>query len=133
MIRTFGMTVALYSLPFSLFMWYNRPESSYPYEYLLCNLLLGSSINLAILMQCLTDYCKAFVFLCLPHTMGNSPHLPQLWSHLWRCPYLSGSCYSSSWSQKVARISRQLPCFCGQVCVPPEYFCIEALRAICPV
>ena len=61
LIRVFGMTVALYSLLFSWFMWYNKPVSSYPYESLLWNLLLGSSINLAILMQCLSDCCKAFV------------------------------------------------------------------------
>ena len=46
--------MALYSLPFSLFMWYNKSVSSYPYKCLSWNLLLGSSMNLAILMQCLS-------------------------------------------------------------------------------
>ena len=55
LIRVFGTTVALYSLPFSLFMWYNNPVLLYPYESLSWNLLLGSSTNLAILMQCLSD------------------------------------------------------------------------------
>ena len=61
LIRDLRMTVALHSLPFSLVMWNNRPLSSYPYESLSWNLLLGSSINLAILMQFLSDCCKAFL------------------------------------------------------------------------
>ena len=57
----FGTTVALYSLPFSLFMWYNKLVWSYPYESLSYNLLLVSFIYLAFLMQCLSDCCKPFV------------------------------------------------------------------------
>ena len=30
--KVFGLTVALYSLPFYLFMWHNKPVSSYPYD-----------------------------------------------------------------------------------------------------
>ena len=58
LIWVFGTTVTLYALPFSQFMWYNNLVSSCPYESLSWNLLLGSSISLAILMQCLSDCCK---------------------------------------------------------------------------
>ena len=45
---------------FPVYVVYSKPVSSYPYESFSWNLLLGSSINLSILMQCLSGCCKAF-------------------------------------------------------------------------
>ena len=42
-----------------------------PYECLSWNLLLGSSINLANLMQCLSDCCKAFMLVNLTSYNGQ--------------------------------------------------------------
>ena len=58
--------------------------------------------------------------------------LHQLGFCLWRHPHPSGGCYAFSWSQRVTRINNQVPCFCGLVCAPPEYSCLEALGTSCP-
>ena len=34
---------------------------------------------------------------------------------------------------KGSQYRKWLPCFYGQICTPPEYFCLEALGTICPV
>ena len=133
LIRVFGMTVALYSLPFSQFMWYNKPVSSYPYESLSQNLLLGSSINVAILMQCLSDCCKAFVLVNSTSHIGEQSSLTSTLVSFIEMSLSLGGCYSSSWLQSVAGINSQLPCFYDQVCAPPEYSCLEALWTICQV
>ena len=130
MIRVFRMTVALYSLLFSLFMWYNKPVSSYTHGSLSQNLLLGSPINLAILMQCLSDCCKGFVLVNSASHNGQQSSPTSTWVSFMETSSSFRGCYSSSWLQ---RIDSWLPCFYGQVCVPPEYSCLGALGTICPV
>ena len=130
MIRVFRTTVALYSFQFSCFMWYNNPVSSYPYESLSWNLLLGSSISLAVLLQCLSDCCKAFVSVNSTSHNGQQSSPTSAWVSFMET---SSSFRGLLFLFLVAKINSQLHCFYGQVCAPPEYSCLGALGIICLV
>ena len=133
MIRVFGMIVALHSWPFYLFMWYNKPVSSYPYESLSWNLILGSSINLTILMQCVSDCCKDFVSVNSTSHNGQQSFPTSTWVSFMETSSSFCGLLFLFLAAKGSWINSQLPCSYEQVYAPPEYFCLKALGTICPV
>ena len=105
-----------------------------PPVYVVWNLLLGSSINLAILMQCLSDCCKAFMSVNLTsHNRQQSLPTSNLGFIYRDILIIQWVIVPFSWPQRVARINSPLPHSYDQVYAPPECFYLEALGTICLV